>query len=434
MITCGSRSGCSRPEMAQGSVEQVIVEIVCPLGALPVQSVMPAPVGVIAGFFDEDETAASPAMDLRAVWSRLSDPRDARGRRHSLVAVLSLVQAAVTAGADCLEAIFDWIWAAPQEVLAQAGAWRQPRTGRYVPPHPDTISGLLACLDMAEVDAAYTAHRAAQLKELYDHERELIPLAVDGKSICGSAHGEHRARHRLGAHLARDGVTLAQLDVDGKHNEISAFVPLLEQIESLKNIVVLADRLHTQRGHATYLHKRGAFYLLPVGGNQPRLFAKLDALPWKDVPISWMTYDRGHGRAELRTLQVLPAPAGLGFPHVRQVFLLERHIYNLTGELLRIEAVLGVTSLPQELADPEQLTQLIRDEWSIENRDHHVRDATYREDARKVHTGSLPSLLAVMRSHAISALRLSGFTNIAKGLRWARDDFTRPFTILGLTS
>jgi hypothetical protein len=37
-----------------------------------------------------------------------------------------------------------------------------------------------------------------------------------------------------------------------------------------------------------------------------------------------------------------------------------------------------------------------------------------------------------MRSHAISTLRLLGFTNIAEGTRWARDNFEHPLIALGL--
>lgn len=66
--------------------------------------------------------------------------------------------------------------------------------------------------------------------------------------------------------------------------------------------------MHTQRGHARYLHRRGACFVLPVGGNQPALFDQLDALSWAEVPIGWMTYDRGHGRQEIRTIQVRPTP------------------------------------------------------------------------------------------------------------------------------
>lgn len=170
-----------------------------------------------------------------------------------------------------------------------------------------------------------------------------------------------------------------------------------------------------------------------MGGNQPGLFDQIDALPWKDVPVGWMTYDRGHGRQEIRTIQVRPAPSGIRFPHVKQVYLIERHFLGLDGTPLSAQAVLGVTSLPARRADPQRLASLARGEWSIENRDHYVRDVTLGEDRCQVRTGSLPSILAVMRSHAIGALRLLGFTNIAEATRWARDHFQHPLIALGLT-
>jgi hypothetical protein len=50
------------------------------------------------------------------------------------------------------------------------------------------------------------------------------------------------------------------------------------------------------------------------------------------------------------------------------------------------------------------------------NKDHYVRDVTFEEDRCKARTTSAPSILAVMRSYAIGALRLLNFTNIANGL------------------
>jgi predicted transposase YbfD/YdcC len=377
--------------------------------------------------------AAAECVGLRQVWAQIPDPRDARGRRHSLVVIFALVQAAIVAGATSYAAIRHWIGAAPQRVLEDIGARRDHRTGRLVAPHPDTVCRVVQQVDAAEVDAAYARYRSAQMAGFYDDPDELIAITVDGKTQRGTAHGQVRARHRLGAMLAEDAVTVAQLDVDGKSNEITAFVPLLDQIPDITNMVVSADMMHTQREHARYLHRRGAYFVLPVGGNQPGLFDRLDALDWKDVPIGQMTYDRGHGRQEIRTIQVLPAPKGIKFPHVKQVFLIERHFWDLAGKPLSAQAVLGVTSLPARKADPERLARFARGEWSIENRDHYVRDVTLGEDRCRVRTGSFPSVLAVMRSHAISALRLLGFTNIAEGTRWARDDFQHPLMALGLT-
>ncbi|MEO3873325.1 ISAs1 family transposase [Nonomuraea sp. B12E4] len=371
--------------------------------------------------------------DLRRVWEQVPDPRDSRGRRHPLAVLLGLVQAALVSGANSYAAIRHWVAAAPQEVLAQLGARQQRHTGMFMAPHPDTVCRTIKLVNAASVDAAYAAHRASQLADLYDDPDELIPMSVDGKSLRGTATADRPARHRLGALLSEEGVMVATLDVASKSNEITAFAPLLDQIGCLKNVVITADRLHCQREHARYPHRREAFYLFPVGGNQPKLFDQLDALPWKDVPIEWTTYDRGHGRTEIRTIQVQPAPPGTRFPHVRQVFLLERYVYDLHWTPLSAVAVLGVTSLPATLAGPRRLAELARGEWAIENQDHYVRDTTLSEDRCRVRTASAPSILATMRSYAIGALRLLNHPNIAEGARWARDDFTNPLIALGLT-
>ena len=71
---------------------------------------------------------------------------------------------------------------------------------------------------------------------------------------------------------------------------------------------VTADALHTQRGHAEYLHGRDAEFVFCVKGNQPRLFDALDVLPWETAPIGHASTERGHGRITRRTIRVLPAP------------------------------------------------------------------------------------------------------------------------------
>jgi len=405
---------------------------------LSVQSVMPVVMSAIVDMVSEpcpgeDLEAGLPSSDLRAEWARIEDPRDRRGRRHSLMVIFVLVQSAVVSGAVGFAAIRHWIGAAPQELLAEIGARQSRRTGRFEAPHPDTVCRVLTQVDMVQVDAAYARARAAQLPDLYDDAEELIGVTVDGKTQRGTAHDDQRAQHRMGALLAEDAITLAQLDVDGKTNEINAFAPLLDQIPDMTNMVVSADRMHTQRKHARYLHGRGAYFVLPVGDNQPTLFDRLDALDWKQVPVGWCTYDEGHGRREVRTIQVRPAPARLNFPHVKQVLLLERHVFDLAWKPVSVEAVLGITSLSDLQAGPERIAGFVRGEWAIENRDHYVRDVTLGEDRCRVRTGSMPSVLAVMRSYTIGALRLLGFTNIAEGTRWARDSFEHPLIALGLT-
>jgi hypothetical protein len=106
------------------------------------------------------------------------------------------------------------------------------------------------------------------------------------------------------------------------------FAPLLDTLADagvdLARTVITADALHAQRAHAEYLHHRGAGFVFTVKQNQPGLFAALDALPWAQAPIAVRDIDRGHGRVTTRTIQALPAPADLPFPHVNQAWLIER--------------------------------------------------------------------------------------------------------------
>jgi hypothetical protein len=173
--------------------------------------------------------------------------------------------------------------------------------------------------------------------------------------------------------------------------------------------------------------------VLPAKENRRALFDALDALAWKDVPIAHRTIDKGHGRITTRTIQVLPAPPDLPFPHVNQVFLIERYVSDLHGQPISAVAALGVASPEPDQANPADLAGYVREQWSIESL-HWIRDTLYQEDKSQIRTRSGPRIMAALRNLAISALRLAGRTDITEATRWAARRMDRPFTILGLTS
>jgi predicted transposase YbfD/YdcC len=144
-------------------------------------------------------------------------------------------------------------------------------------------------------------------------------------------------------------------------------------------VVVTADALHSQRGHAEYLHSVGAEFVLTAEQNLPGLYAALDAQPWATTPIANRHIDTGHGRVTTRTIQVLPAPADLPFLHVNQVWAIERHVHDPTGAPLSAVAALGVSSLTATRENPTDIATLVRDYWGIESL-HWLRDTVYRDD------------------------------------------------------
>jgi predicted transposase YbfD/YdcC len=407
-------------------------------------------------------------MDLLGHFAKVRDPRQVRWVDHPVSVVLALCAGAVVAGMRSFTAIAGWVTDTPADLLISIYARRSQGSDGDVavpaPPSKATIWRVLTEVDAASVDAAIGAWlwergERAEPSETTEPVNTTttgcattaittaassgsgcgvapvrpVLLAVDGKTVRGAVDAEGNQTHLLAAMTHHQGLVIAQTEVDGKTNEIPMLPTLLDQIDDLTKVVVTADALHTQRATARYLHQRGAEFVFCVKENQPKLFTALNTLPWNDVPISHTQTDRGHGRITTRTLQVLPAPEDLPFPHVHQVFLLERYVTNVTGTATSAVAVLGITSQTVNQADPPSLAEAVRGHWGIEVL-HWLRDTVYREDNSTVRTRSGPRVMAALRNLAIGALHLAGRTDITEATRWASRRPNRPFTILELTT
>jgi predicted transposase YbfD/YdcC len=358
--------------------------------------------------------------------AEVPDPRDPRGVRHALAVVLALTACSVLAGATSLLAVGEWIADAPAHVLERLGARPDPLLPERRLPAETTVRRLLARIDGDALDRAiggWLADRRPAVPGLHG-------LAVDGKSLRGAARAKGRKIHLLAALDHTTGLALAQLDVGEKTNEITCFQPLLDTVADLAGLVVTSDAMHTQREHAEYLLGRKAHYIVIVKGNQKKLRTQLKSLPWKDIPLLGRTTGNGHGRSEIRRIKVATVN-NLLFPGARQAIQIKRRRTDRKAGKTTIKTVYAVTDLAAEQAGPAQLAKLIRDHWNVEVL-HHIRDTTFAEDASQLRTGNAPRAMATWRNLAISALKLSGATNIAAGLRRNARDPRRPLALLGL--
>jgi len=79
----------------------------------------------------------------------------------------------------------------------------------------------------------------------------------------------------------------------------------------------------------------------------------------------------------------------------------------------------SITSLAALAADGDaaSLLRRRRGHWSIENRLHWVRDATFGEDASQIRSGAAPQVLAALRNTVLGVLRLARADNVAAALR-----------------
>jgi predicted transposase YbfD/YdcC len=382
-------------------------------GATAVPACPSLPISVAVA--DDGLGAADPdrvLVDLLVALAQVTDPRAARGVRHKFVAVLAVGVGAVLGGARSYTAIAEWAHDLPVGVRVRLGLAR-------LAPSESTIRRTLQAVDADDLDqtvSAWLATRSAPPSgSLSAGGSKVRVVALDGKSARGARGRDGRAVHLLAAFDHDSGVVLGQTIVDGKTNEISAFAPLLDRID-ITGAIITADALHTQRAHAEYLHGRGAHYVLTVKRNQPGLHDQLASLPWAQVPEVDLTRDTGHGRVESRSLK-LAAVSGIGFPHARLAIRLTRRRRSRTSGKFHTETVYAVTDLSWGEIRAEQLAQVIRRHWSIENRLHWIRDVVFDEDHSQIRTAAGPAVMATLRNLAISVHRLAGATNIAAACR-----------------
>jgi predicted transposase YbfD/YdcC len=354
---------------------------------------------------------------LLTALARVPDPRDPRGVRYPLSAVLAVAVCAVMAGASSFAAITDWLHDLDEHGRTRLGF------GDTVPAGT-TMWRLLIRLDptlLAGVLAGWLHTRTGRAGPAPRRYRRVI--AVDGKTLRGARLGDGRQVHLLAALDTATGIVLAQVTVATKSNEITSFAPLLDAVEAvlgtLEGVLFTADALHTQTQHADEIAARRAHLLVQVKGNQPTLFKQLKRLPWAQIPVGDRTRERGHGRRETRTVKAVTVatPGGIAFPHAQQAVRITR-TRIVAGKSSRESAYLTV-SLPAGQALPRDLQTWIRRHWYIENCLHHVRDVTFREDLHQARTGNGPAIIATLRNTAIGWHRATGATNITRATRQA---------------
>jgi predicted transposase YbfD/YdcC len=188
-------------------------------------------------------------------------------------------------------------------------------------------------------------------------------------------------------------------------NEIGMAIPLLETCD-IAGKDITGDALFTQRSIANYVVEQEAHYHFTVKGNQPGLERDIALLFEKRAAPDFVEVTPpDHGRIETRRIWCSTALNGyLDFPHVGQVFLIERESVNKkTGEITD-ETVLGITSRTQQEASPKRVLAVNRGHWSIESV-HYIIDWNYDEDRSRIRTGFGPENITRLRRFAVGILK-----------------------------
>jgi predicted transposase YbfD/YdcC len=330
----------------------------------------------------------------------VADPRDARGVRHRLDEMLVIVIFAVICGAEDCEAIADF-------GRAKRTWLRSFLTLRHGIPCAETFRRILAALDPNALEACLMCW----LKGWKTYQRGKH-VAVDGKRLRRSfdrASGK-AAIHMIGAWATESGLTLGQLAVDSKENEITALPHLLRLLD-LNGATVTLDAMGCQTAIAGQIVAQGGDYVLALKANQPTLHEDAKLLLDEGIARGFEgphdyheEIDKGHGRIEIRRVWVTDDIAWFSakdrWQGIRTWAAVECE--RMSGDHTSVERRYFISSLPP---DAKNMGQLVRQHWGIENGLHWCLDVAFAEDQTRLHTGYAAENLSRIRRTVLSLIK-----------------------------
>jgi predicted transposase YbfD/YdcC len=337
---------------------------------------------------------------LQDHFAGLTDPRR-RKVVYPLINLVTIAVCAVIAGADDFVSIAAW-GRQKREWLSQI-----LDLSSGIPSH-DRFNAVFAALSPAEFEKCLLSWITA----LYEVTAgQVVP--IDGKTLRRSFDqaSSKSAIHMVSAWATANHITLGQVVVDAKSNEITAIPKLLEILEISGSIVTI-DAMGCQTAIAEAILARKADYVLAVKDNQPTLRAGIEAnfLDHMDDNFARVkmsrheTKERGHGRIEHRTYYVCDVPADLP----------DRSRWK---GLKRIGVAISDTKRGDKATDDVRYYILskrmsarsfgaaVRGHWGIENRLHWQLDVTFGEDQCRIRKGHADANFSILRRTALSLLK-----------------------------
>ncbi|MDR2056312.1 MAG: ISAs1 family transposase [Desulfovibrio sp.] len=225
----------------------------------------------------------------------IPDPRSSSGRRFSLQSVLGIVIAGILAGRNSIRSIARWASHLTDDDL------KLLCINRKKAPTQTTMHEVLSRLDPGSVEKAFSSWF-----ETFLEKRELLRMAIDGKTPKGSQTHEYPALHLLAAYCVDIYSVIMQISVDSKKNEISAAKEMLFDIP-LEGKFITGDAIFCQKEICNLILKNRGDYIFIVKNNQKQLIADIKTVFRKHsfpcilnqkIQTESVNIEKNHGRIE----------------------------------------------------------------------------------------------------------------------------------------
>lgn len=359
------------------------------------------------------------------IFSPLKDSRINRTKKHLFLDIIGLSLFAVLAGAQAYTEVEDFCR------LHKTWLKNYFQLPNGIPSH-DTFSRVFSTINPTAFQECFFAWLKTVIKLFPENV-----IAIDGKSIRASKRVRQglKALHIVNAWSCANGISLGQIKVDDKTNEITVIPDILRKL-CIEGAIVTIDAMGCQKEIAAQVVEQKGDYILRVKANQGTLhdamgetFRQAEALQYQA-----MTYftaqdetNNDHGRIEARRCIILPimylVTMKLKWKGLKSLALVisERE----THEGKTTEYRYYISSLDPK--QPDKILRSIRDHWQIENNLHWVLDVAYREDQSRIRDENSALNMSWLRKTSLGLLKRA--ENIKGSIRrkqlaiWAKPEY-----------
>jgi predicted transposase YbfD/YdcC len=352
---------------------------------------------------DEESPRARLALLLKD-FAALDDDREPWRIVYPIAEVLLLVTCATIASCDDFDDIVEW-------GEHHLDFLRQFSEFHHGIPCARWLRSLMNRIDPALFARCFQSWIASLWPGRHDF------IAIDGKTARRTH--DHRkglkALHTLSAYATTARLTLAQLSVPEKTNEITAIPELLDQLAEagqLDGALVTIDAMGCQVEIADRIVAHKADYLLALKGNQPTLEADVAGY-FRTAPaaelVTKTTVEKGHGRIETRTytastmvdwiVSARSYPGQPRFSTINSIVKLDTRTEH--ADRSTFDTHTYISSAPLDI---ERLSKASRGHWGVESM-HWLLDVEFKDDLSRYRTGHGAKNMAVVRRFALNLVR-----------------------------
>lgn len=326
----------------------------------------------------------------------IEDPRCEVNVVHPLVDILKLVMVAVLCGMDELDKIIDY--GENKKVFLE-----KEFNIKLIPSKP-TLTRVIAMISPKWLSLSIVCILNTLIRE------KSKQIMLDGKAIKSTeAIKAIETMMNIVTAYTDTGISLGQLTVDSKSNEIPAVRELIEML-NVEGMVVTADAMHCQKETAETIIKNKGDYVLQLKANQGNfykdVYAMFDAKYMNEIDKDceyeiFSTTEKSHGRIEKRTCYVLNEVEFFTdylaeWKGLEKIFAVKRETEGNGKKTVEISCYLSSKN-----TTAENLLSYTRKHWEIESM-HHILDVTYDEDKCRLLTQRAQENLNIFRKMGVS--------------------------------